>query len=397
MSIPYRICGRCIMDTSDPEISFDANGVCNHCSTYDERVRLLIPDTDDGQALQALASRISDQGKGREYDCIIGLSGGADSSYVAYLAVRLGLRPLAVHLDNGWDSELAVTNIEHLTRLLKIDLYTHVIDWDEFRELQLAFLKASTPDSEIPTDHAIISLLFQTAKRFGVKYILSGVNIRTESHLPRVWSQGHYDWSYIRRVNKRLGTLPLTTYPHMTLPEVLTYRRSVNWVDILNYARYVKSEAVQVLSGKLGWRPYAAKHHESVYTRFYQCYILPRKFGYDKRRSHLSSLICSGAMSREDALKKLANEPIYDGGLESIDYEYVVKKLGISEEEFQQIMAAPPSRYEEWTAYPEVLREMPYRIARTYHRLKTRQFMKSLTRAVPSSAAKTVHGSEHAK
>ncbi len=201
-----RICARCVMDTSDPDIQFDANGVCNHCHAYDAAVASRVFTGDEARRLlDELVDRIRKQGAGKSYDCVIGVSGGVDSTFVAYKVKQLGLRPLAVHLDNGWDSELAVKNIENTLKRLNIDLYTRVLDWEEFKDLQLAFLRASTPDSEIPTDHAIVSELYKTAARIGVKYIVAGVNVRTESHLPAAWSTGHLDWRYIRGLHDRFG------------------------------------------------------------------------------------------------------------------------------------------------------------------------------------------------
>ncbi|MBW3595863.1 MAG: N-acetyl sugar amidotransferase [Planctomycetes bacterium] len=340
-----QICSRCVMDTTDPDIAFDRDGVCNHCHHYDWN---LAARTLTGAAAAAHVDQLFHQiraaGRGREYDCIIGVSGGVDSTFVAYKARELGLRPLAVHLDNGWNSELAVKNIEHVLNKLGIDLYTHVIDWDEFRDLQLAFLKASTPDAEIPTDHAILALLFQLARRNRVRYVLSGVNARTESHLPRAWSTGHLDWKYVRSIHCQFGTRKLTTFPHQSLCTLALNCLRTQCIDILNYLDYSKAEALQTLTQELGWKYYGGKHYESIYTRFYQGYYLPRKFGFDKRRSHLSSLICGGEITREQALRELAQEP-YPEELQRQDREYVIKKFGLTDAEFQAIMAAPPKRF----------------------------------------------------
>jgi N-acetyl sugar amidotransferase len=346
------VCTRCIMDTSDPDIGFDAAGVCHHCHAYDEAVRTRVVTGDEGKRKrEQIADEIRRAGANKPYDCIIGVSGGVDSTYVAYAARKLlGLRPLAVHLDNGWDSELAVKNIQHVLDKLGIELYTEVLDWDEFRDLQLAFLRASTPDSEIPTDHAILAVLYKQARRHGVPYLLAGFNVRTESHLPPSWSRGHFDWRYIRAVQKQFGTRPLTTFPHLTMVDLVRDLRSVKRIDILNYFDYRKDEALRVLEQELGWQYYGGKHYESIYTRFYQGYILPRKFGFDKRKMHLSSLICSGEITREQALAELAKPP-YPEDLQASDREYVIKKLGISERDFDAIMAAPPKRFEDYPSY----------------------------------------------
>jgi len=353
----YRMCTRCIMDTTDPEITFDENGMCNHCHTYDRLVREHIVDGEAGhKRLLKLVDSIERAGRGKKYDCIIGVSGGVDSTYVAYLVKQLGLRLLAVHLDNGWDSELAVKNIEETLKRLGIDLYTEVLDWEEFRDLQAAFLKASTPDSEIPTDHTIVAILGNIAAKLRIKYILIGNNVRTETHLPRAWSQGHFDWKYIRELHKRFGARPLKTFPHFDFftyyLRMLTQKR----IAILDYVNYSKKEALRVLQDELGWRYYGGKHYESIYTRFYQGYILPVKFGFDKRRCHLSSLVCSGEVTREQALEEL-RIPTYSPSMQEEDREYVAKKLGFTDEEFTAIMNAPKKSYWNYPSYGQFMRQ----------------------------------------
>lgn len=355
MASEYKICTRCLMDTSDPEIVFDGDGICNHCHDYDRMMTQKVIGGSAGEAyLQRLVEEIKFSGRGKPYDCMIGVSGGVDSTYVAYLVKKMGLRPLAVHMDNGWDSEMAVKNIEDTLKKLNIDLYTEVLDWEEFKELQIAFLKASTPDSEIPSDHAIWAVLGKMADSLKIKYIISGFNVRTESHLPRAWSNGHFDWKYIRSVYSRFGRGSLKTFPHFGFftyyRRLLTQRR----VDILNYIDYNKMEAMKILETELGWRYYGGKHYESIYTRFYQGYILPLKFGYDKRRSHLSSLICSGELSRQTALLEL-EKPSYSPAMQEDDREYVVKKLGLTNAEFEQILQAPKKSFYDYPSYGRVL------------------------------------------
>lgn len=345
------------MDTTDPEIVFDENGVCNHCHTYDRLVREHIVDGEAGRRrLEKLVNDIKRAGRGKQYDCIIGVSGGVDSTYVTYLVKNLGLRPIAVHLDNGWDTELAVKNIEETLKRLGIDLYTEVLDWEEFRDLQAAFLKASTPDSEIPTDHTIVAILGNIAAKLRIKYILIGNNVRTETHLPRAWSQGHFDWKYIRELHKRFGMRPLKTFPHFGFftyyLRMLTQKR----IAILDYVNYSKKEALRALQEDLGWRYYGGKHYESIYTRFYQGYILPVKFGFDKRRCHLSSLVCSGEMTREQALEELSI-PTYSPSMQEEDREYVAKKLGFTDEEFTAIMNAPKKSYWDYPSYDQFMRQ----------------------------------------
>jgi N-acetyl sugar amidotransferase len=284
---------------------------------------------------------------------VIGLSGGVDSTYTAYVVKQLGLRPLAVHLDNGWNSEVAVRNIENLVTRLGIDLHTEVLDWDEFRDLQLAFLRASTPDSEVPTDHAIIATLYRVAKRERIGWIIEGSNIVTEVMLPQTWSRGHGDWKYIRSVGERFGTRPLRTFPHYSMFEgQIGYPKlhGIRRLAVLNYLDYDKPQAIEVMKRELGWEYYGGKHYESVYTRFYQGYILVEKFGFDKRRSHLSCLVNNGRLTRADAVAELGKPTIEPVQLRE-DRAFVVKKLGISDAEFSSIMALPKKTFWDYPSY----------------------------------------------
>jgi len=351
MTTPYQICTRCIMDTTDPDITFDRNGVCIRCHEYDRMVKNEIFTGEEGKRkLHEKIEEIKRDGHGKDYDCIIGVSGGVDSTYVAYKVREYGLRPLALHLDNGWDSELAVNNIKKTIDKLGIDLYTHVIDWEEFRDLQAAFLRASTPDSEIPSDHAIVSLMYEMADKSRVKHVIIGRNVRTETHVAPAWSMGHFDWKYIKNVHKKLGKVPLKTYPHRTRRQEEYYRNTQKWFDILNYVDYVKKDALKVLEEELDWIYYGGKHYESIYTRFFQGYILPKKFGYDKRKGHLSSLICSGEITREEALEEMKKEP-YPVELQEQDRIYVIKKLGLNEQEFDEIMRLPKKTIYDYPSY----------------------------------------------
>ena len=339
----YQICSHCIMDTTDPEIRFDERGVCMHCHTYDHLSAKLVRTGEEGRrALAAVVDEIRASGRGKPYDCVMGVSGGVDSTYVAYVAKELGLRPLAVHLDNGWDSELAVSNIEKVLRTLGIDLYTEVLDWEEFRDLQLSFLKASVTDAEIPTDHAIGATVYRVAAARGIGFVISGENVVTEGILPGSWTYGVWDWKYIRGVHQRYGTRRLRTFPHYSLARLFYYKsvRRTRTVRPLDYLPYVKEDVMQVLQDQLGWKYYGGKHYESIYTRFFQGYILPRKFGIDKRRAHLSTLICSGQISREAALTEMLCNS-YSEDLQRQDREYVIKKLALSPQEFEAIMASP--------------------------------------------------------
>lgn len=346
----YQICTRCIMDTSDPDITFDENGVCSHCHRYDEELpKRVFKGKEAENKLDSLLSQIKTAGKGHEYDCVIGVSGGVDSTYVAYLAKKFGLRPLAIHFDNGWNSELAVSNIEKTLDKLGIDLFTYVIDWEEFRDLQLSFLKASTPDGEIPTDHAINALLFKQASKRNIRYILSGMNFATESMAVKAWSYGHSDWKYISSVHKKLGSSSLRNYPHFNFFHLFywTYLKRIRTVSILNYLDYNKKDVMNILQNELGWVYYGGKHYESVYTRFFQGYILPQKFNIDKRRGHLSDLINSGQIERETALAEI-NTVGYDPILMEQDKQFVMKKLLLTAEEFEALMDLPKKTFRDY-------------------------------------------------
>jgi N-acetyl sugar amidotransferase len=315
----YQACARCIMDTvADRNIFFNKLGICNHCQRYDEMFSTRVVRGAPGKDfIEELVKKIKNAGRGLDYDCLIGISGGVDSTYVAWLVKKLGLRPLAIHLDNGWNSELAVKNIERILRKLEIDLHTCVLNWEEFRELQIAFLKASTPDGEIPSDHAISSVLWREAVKRGVKYIISGMNFTTESVSVPNWSYGHSDWRYIKSVNKLFGSVKLRTYPHFSLLYLMYVNlfRRIRIVSILNYIDYNKKEAMELLTNELDWEYYGGKHYESIYTRFYQGYLLPKKFGIDKRYGHLSDLIKSDQIYRSQAIDELI-QPAYPEDLQ---------------------------------------------------------------------------------
>ncbi len=371
MTSQYRICTRCIMDTTDPDIYFDSDGVCSHCHAYKKRIDApAYRRKREPGALDDLLRTIKTQGKNKRYDCIIGVSGGVDSTYTAYAVKEMGLRPLAVHLDNGWDSELAVSNIEKTLKKLDIDLYTHVLDWDEFKDLQLAFLKASTPDSEIPTDHAILAVLYQVAAKEGIEFILSGHNTATEGGGVAAWSQGHGDWLYIKSIQAKHGTKPLKSFAHYGILGFIYYTilRHIRWIPILDYLEYDKAMVMDVLQKELDWRYYGGKHYESIYTRFYQGYILPHKFGYDKKRLHLSSLIWSGQISRQDALEEMTQQG-YPIELQEQDKEYTIKKLGITRNEFEEIMHTPPRSFWDYPSYKKILGQFKPLI-RFYHSVK---------------------------
>jgi len=343
MSEEYKRCKRCVMDTLDPGISFDADGNCNFCTEYFVREPGQVFKGNLGQKkLEKFINLIKADGKNKPYDCIMGVSGGVDSTYVAYLAKQQGLRPLAVHFDNGWNSELAVRNIENILNKLNIDLYTHVVDWDEFRDLQLSFLKASVANAEIPSDHGFLATLYDVALKHKIKYFLTGTNFETEGILPAGYGYLSVDLKHILAVHKRFGTKSLSTYPKLSLPKYMYARfvRKLTKVSILNYVNYKKEAAMELIQKELGWQYYGGKHYESIFTRFFQAYILPRKFGFDKRKAHYSSLICSGQMTREEAVQLLKTDPC-DPKMLVEDREYVIKKLGLTEASFKEIMNLP--------------------------------------------------------
>lgn len=368
----YQMCRNCIMDTSVPDIQFDADGVCNYCRLYAQVQRQYVHYDEAGQArLAKIVADIQRQGKRRDYDCVIGVSGGVDSTYVAYLVKkRFGLRPLAVHLDNGWDSELAVHNIEQTLKRLDIDLYTHVLDWEEFRDLQLAFLKSSIANAEIPTDHAITALLYRTAAKHGIAYIITGQNIVTEAIMPASWMYGSSDLRLIQAIHRRFGTIPLRTYPQMG-PLRLAYYTLVKRIKafrLLDYVAFDKASAKQFVIDELGWRDYGGKHYESIYTRFFQTFYLPQRFNIDKRRPHLSNLVLSGQMGRAQALEEIARPPAPASQIEE-DVEYVVKKLGLSDKQFADLMAMPPKSHLDYPNAAFIRRDFGWlvRLARRLH------------------------------
>lgn len=354
-----RICTRCVMDTTDSDISFDPAGVCNHCRDY-EVMALALAGNRTGGPLAELVEGIKQAGKNAEHDCVIGLSGGVDSSYVAYLSKQLGLRPLAVHLDNGWDTELAIQNIHNLVSRLSIDLITHVIDWPEFRALQLAYLRSSTVDTEVLTDHAITAVLFDAARAEGIKYILSGNNSATESVMPQSWNYRKTDRRNLKAIVRAHGdgvmpkTMPTTSTTKLIAEQYLRGRRIIG---LLDYVPYDKAAVREVLERELGWRPYAGKHYESFFTRIYQSYILPSKFRIDKRRAHFSALICAGQLDREEALRELEAPP-YDPATLDEDIAYLVKKLGIDRPEFDRIMELPTRSHHDYATEEVYVRPM---------------------------------------
>ena len=309
------------------------------------------------RALARVAGLVRGAAGDAEYDSIIGLSGGVDSSYAAWLASQLGLRPLAVHFDNGWDSEIAVQNIQGVVEATGFDLHTYVINWREFRDLQRAFLRASVIDIELLTDHAILASTVKLAQEHGVKYLLTGANVATEHGMPRSWVWPKQDWTNIKSIHDQLGEVPLKTFPHLSTVRwraLQMTRRGVSPIPLLDYINYRRDEAAETLARETGWRDYGGKHHELVFTRFYQGAILPQKFGVDKRRVHLSDRVRNGEMTREEAMDAISQPPYGPDELR-VESEYVRKKLGFSEAEWQGIMESPPRSHLDFSSDRKLL------------------------------------------
>ena len=358
--LELKICKRCVMDQSDPLISFTHSG-CNHCDTYFNRVKVEIPNSEPEREtkLRILVNKIKKDGRKKQYDCVIGVSGGVDSTSVALNIKKLGLRPIAVHLDNGWNSELAVWNIQETLRVLKIPLKTHVINWQEFRDLQKSFIEADVPNCEIPTDHAIGALLIKTALKHRIKYILHGGNVQTEAIMPISWGWYNQDLKHINDINKKFYKSSLSSYPKINIYQYLyafTIRR-LKFIPILNYLNYNKTKAKQYIIKELNWRDYGGKHFESIFTRFFQGYYLPQKFGFDKRKAHLSCLVCAGEITRKEALKILS-EPCYDINLQEKDLAYVRKKLKYDPDVFNSILKRKPKLHTEYKTNKFLLEDM---------------------------------------
>lgn len=355
------------MDTSDRDITFDEAGHCNHCRDFFARIaRRSYRGEESDRELRAVVERIRRAGRGKQYDCIIGISGGIDSSYAAYVARRNGLRPLAVHMDNGWNSDIAVKNIKNLAKILGIDYQSHVLDWEEFRDLQLAFLKASVPEIETPTDIAIPAALHQAAGQHGVGFILSGGNYATEGILPAAWHYNAKDVRFLKAIHQRFGTRPLRTFPTFGFVRETYCKlvKGIRFVYLLNHVPYSKAGAMKVLQEELGWQYYGGKHHESRITGFVHSYVHPVKFGIDYRKATLSTQICAGEVTREEALR-LLEEPPFKAEQIAADKAYVAKKFGLSLEELEEILARPAKTHQDYPNDERFL-EFVYRLYRRW-------------------------------
>jgi len=347
-------------NTVDVEIKFNSEGLCHHCERYDEthEDRLF---HNQPEKLQELIADIKRKGRGKKYDCLIGVSGGVDSTYVALLTKQYGLKPLAVHLDNGWNSEVAVSNIYKCMNRLEIDLHTEVLNWNEFKKLQIAFLKAGVPDGEVPTDHAIFATMWKFARKYKIPTIVSGMNFHTESISVPNWSYGHSDFRYINSINKKFGNCELKSYPHFSLWYLLYINGigAVKTASILNYIPYEKNVIKKKIQDDLGWVDYGGKHHESVYTRFYQGYVLPKYYNIDKRYGHLSDLINANQKTRAEALIEL-REPSYPVDLQEKDLVFVASKFGFEKEEFLEILDGEKRNFRDFPNQEIVLKTFKF-------------------------------------
>ena len=352
-SQPYKRCTNCVMDTTDPAITFDDQGRCHHCRAFENEIRPNWHPNERGKReLEQLGRRIKETGEGREFDCIIGLSGGADSSYLTYVATEvLGLRPLLFHVDAGWNTQEAVNNIERLVTKLGVDLFTEVIDWEEMKDLQAAFFRSGVPHLDFPQDHAFFATLYKFASKHKIRTILTGANYSTECvNNPVSWFYYPSDSTQLRDIQRKFGTRPLTTFPKTSVlwhKVYLPYVRQIRVERPLNLGPYVKREAMSFLTERFGWQPYPQKHFESRFTKFHEGYWLPARFGYDTRKNHFSSFILTGQMDRVTALERL-KEPALDAETVRREKEFICNKLDMTPEEMQRCFELPKKTYRDY-------------------------------------------------
>jgi aminotransferase len=353
--IKYQQCVRCVMDTSDPDINFDGLGICSHCVQFEEVSKnSWFPNNRGTELLNKILARIKLAGKEQEYDCILGLSGGVDSSYLALKAKNWGLRPLVVHVDAGWNSELAVANIEKIVLHCKYDLHTHVVDWEEMRDLHLSYLRSGLSNQDVPQDHIFFSSLYHFATKNRINYILSGGNIATEGIMVPGWHGGSaMDSINLRAVHKKYGERPLKYYKTLSFFQYYfwyPFFKRMRTIRPLNFMPYNKDDAIRELEQACGWRSYGRKHGESLFTKVFQNDYLPRKYGYDKRIPHLSSLIASGQITRDLAMEKL-KEPLYEQSELEIDLDYFCKKLQITRDHYEGFIRGEKNKYSDFPSW----------------------------------------------
>ena len=355
----YQICTNCVMDTTDSKIKFDNKGVCDHCNTYYTDI---LPrwhtDEKGDKALKEIVKKIKVEGQGKDFDCLMGMSGGIDSSYLLYTMVKkYDLRPLVFHVDAGWNSQIAVNNIERLVDGLNLDLYTEVINWEEMKDLQLAFFKSGVSHIDTPQDHSFFATMYKFASKHNIKYILTGGNYSTECvRNPLEWMYYQTDSIQLRDIYEKYGTGKLRDFPVTNIlwhKLFLPYVKKIKLIRPLDFFPYNKEKAMKTLVKKFGFQEYTQKHFESRFTRFYESYWLPKKFGYDTRKVQYSSLILTNQMTREDALKKL-KQPAYDPETINQDFEYIATKLEISREELQSYMDAPNKSYKDYKSQEKI-------------------------------------------
>ncbi|MFD1707477.1 N-acetyl sugar amidotransferase [Siminovitchia sediminis] len=352
MKKQYNICTRCVMDTTDPLIYFNDFGECNHCT---EAIKLgkkiCFPDNVGKQKLESIIRKIKEDCVGNKYDAIAGLSGGVDSSYLVYkAAIEWGLRLLVIHVDAGWNDKIAEENIHALNNLENVDLKIIKINWDDMRALQLAFLKAGVPNQDIPQDHAFFSTLYSYAIKNKIKYVLNGSNWETENILPKAWGYNASDGKHIKDIYKKFGTKKLKKYPISSVYKLKVYYpffKKLKIIKPLNLMPYNKEDAITELEQNTGWRYYGGKHFESIWTKFFQSYYLPVKFNYDKRKAHLSSLIVSGQITREEALEELKKSPYNQSTIEE-DKDIIASKLNITKEELEIYLKSEPKKHSDF-------------------------------------------------
>lgn len=356
-------CTRCVLDNTVADIWYDASGECKYCKIHDELEKRHPLGDEMQRYLEARVDAIKKAGKGKPYDCIVGVSGGRDSTYTLLVAKKLGLRPLAVHFDNGWNTDTSVKNIRNACERLQVELYTVVADWEEFREMQRAFLKSSTPDADIPTDYAIYSVLYHTANKEGIRYILNGHSFRTEGTSPISWT--YMDPLYVKDVFRKHGkSTRIRSFPHMSLwnLQYFIWVKGIREFRILEYIDYNKQKVDAQLKEELAWEYYGGHHHENHYTKFFQSYYLPVKFGIDKRKTELSALVRSGQINRESALREVSEKP-YSSDPETI--EYALHKLGFTKQQWDQIMTAHHRSHNNYRTLLPLIRllKLPIRLA----------------------------------